>query len=393
MYNITTIAPTPFFADRGAHVRILEEIKALIALGNEISICTYHNGRNIPNLDIHRIPNIPWYNKLDAGPSYHMFYLDLLLLVKSLMHVHNTKPDIIHAHLHEGALIGKFCSRMENIPVVFDLQGGFSDEISTHRFIRRDGFPYKCSHRFEEFLCSLTDAIIVSSRKMVSVLEQEFNVDGEKIFVVEDGVDTDIFKPNIDVSNLRKSLNIPANKKIVIFLGLLNEYQGVDYLLKSIPLVLEEIKDVHFLIMGYPNVDKYKAIAKQLGIYDFVTFTGRINYNRANEYLALGYISVSPKISETESNGKLYLYMASGLPSVVFDNPVNKSILGDLGIYAKTKDYVSFASGIIKLLNDKELTKKLSIKVREKAVKDYSWKYVGKKIMSIYNEISNGING
>ena len=387
MYKITTIAPTPFFADRGAHVRILEEIKALIALGNEISICTYHNGRNIPNLDIYRIPNIPWYNKLDAGPSYHMFYLDLLLLLKSLMHVHNTGPDIIHAHLHEGAFIGKFCSTMENIPFVLDLQGSFSDEISAHGFIKRDGIPYKITHRFEEFLCTLPDAIIVSSSKMVSVLKQEFNVEGEKIFVVEDGVDTDIFKPNIEVTNLRKSLKITLNKKIVVFLGLLNEYQGVDYLLKSIPLVLKEIKDVHFLIMGYPNVDKYKAMAKKRGIHDFVTFTGKIDYDRASEYLALGYISVSPKISETESNGKLYLYMASGLPTVVFDNQVNKSILGDLGIYAKSKDHVSFANGIVKLLEDEELTKKLSIKVREKAVKDYSWKYIGEKIINIYNEI------
>lgn len=385
MYKITTIAPTPFFADRGAHVRILEEIKALMAIGNEISICTYHNGRNIPNLDIHRIPNIPWYNKLDAGPSYHMFYLDILLLLKSLMHVHNTGPDIIHAHLHEGALIGKFCSRLENIPVVFDLQGGLSDEISAHGFIKRGCFPYKIIHRFEEFLCTLTDAIIVSSRKMASVLKEEFNVDGGKIFVVEDGVDTDIFKPNIDVSNLRKSLNIPLNKKIVVFLGLLNEYQGVSYLLKSIPLVLEDIKDTHFLIMGYPNVDKYKAMAKKLGICDFVTFTGKIDYSRANEYLALGYISVSAKISDTESNGKLYLYMASGLPSVVFDNHVNKSILGDLGMYAKPKDHLSFANGIIKLLNDDVLTKQLSIQVRKKAVKDYSWKNVGEKIMHIYN--------
>lgn len=390
MYKITTIAPTPFFADRGAHVRILEEVKALTALGNEISICTYHNGRNLPNLDIHRIPNIPWYNKLDAGPSYHMFYLDTLLLLKSLMLVHNTGPDIIHAHLHEGALIGKFCSKVENIPVVFDLQGSFSDEISAHGFIKREGIPYKITHRFEEFLCTLTDAIIVSSTKMVSVLKEEFNVDGGKIFVVGDGVDTDIFKPNIDVSNLRKSLNIPLDKKVVVFLGLLNEYQGVDYLLKSIPLVLEEIKDVHFLIMGYPNVDKYKEMAKKLGIYDFVTFTGKINYNRAHEYLALGHISVSPKISETESNGKLYLYMASGLPTVVFDNQVNKSILGDLGVYARSKDHVSFANGIIKLLEDEELTKRLSIKVREKAVEDYSWKHVGKKIVDVYNKILCG---
>jgi len=70
------IAPTPFFADRGCHVRIYEEARILQSLGNKVIIYTYHNGRNISGIKIKRIMNIPWYKKLEAGPSYHMFYLD-----------------------------------------------------------------------------------------------------------------------------------------------------------------------------------------------------------------------------------------------------------------------------------------------------------------------------
>ena len=100
------IAPTPFFADRGCHVRIYEETRALQKLGCEVTICTYHNGKDIHGLDIRRIINIPWYKKLEAGPSFHMVYLDLLLFLKSLTTALKIKPDIIHGHLHEGAFIG-----------------------------------------------------------------------------------------------------------------------------------------------------------------------------------------------------------------------------------------------------------------------------------------------
>jgi len=385
--KILMVAPTPYFSDRGCHVRILEETRALQSLGNQVITCTYHNGRDIRGIDIQRIPNIPWYNKLEAGPSYHMLYLDLFLLFKSLNCIQKSKPNIIHAHLHEGAFIGVFCRSLKGIPLVADMQGSLSNEMLDHGFLKKDSFIYRSIRQFERVLNRFPDAILVSSSKMADILKNEFDSAEDKIFVVEDGVNTDVFRPDIEVISLRKSLGIPEGKKIVVFLGLLNEYQGIDYLLKAIPLIMEDFKDVHFLIMGYPNVEKYTEKAIKLGIKDFVTFTGRIDYDRANEYLALGDIAVSPKISETESNGKIYNYMASGLPTVVFDNKVNRDILGNIGIYASQKDHYSFAEKISMLLVNEELSKRLAIEVREKAVRDYSWKRTGEKIIEVYNKI------
>ena len=50
--KILVIAPTPFFADRGCHIRIYEEARALIKKGHKIDIYTYHNGRDIKGLNI-----------------------------------------------------------------------------------------------------------------------------------------------------------------------------------------------------------------------------------------------------------------------------------------------------------------------------------------------------
>ena len=41
------IAPTPYFSDRGCHVRIYEEAKALKARSHEVVIVTYHLGRDV----------------------------------------------------------------------------------------------------------------------------------------------------------------------------------------------------------------------------------------------------------------------------------------------------------------------------------------------------------
>ena len=133
--RILMIAPTPFFADRGCHVRILGEAKALIALGNRVVVCTYHLGRDVDGVAIERILTIPWYKKLSPGPSFHKFYLDLLLLWKVLLVCRRFQPDIIHAHLHEGIVIGAIVRRLLSIPMVADLQGGLTGELLDHGFI------------------------------------------------------------------------------------------------------------------------------------------------------------------------------------------------------------------------------------------------------------------
>jgi glycosyltransferase involved in cell wall biosynthesis len=385
------IAPTPFFADRGCHVRILEEAKALKALGNEITICTYHLGKDMPGFKIKRIVNIPWYNKLEAGPSYHKLYLDSLLLLKSLTSVTREKPDIIHAHLHEGVLLGKVCawSRFNRIPLVFDTQGSLSREMLSHGFIRGGGFRHRLFHFLENRINKLPGAIIASSNNVAEFLKTESEIEEGRVFVVADGVDTDVFRPDYDTATLHDKLNIPQHSKVIVYLGLLTEYQGIDYLLKAIPLVREEIADVHFLIMGYPNVEKYRSAAQELGIGEGVTFTGRIDYNEAPKYLALGDIAVSPKVTTAEGNGKIYNYMAAGLPCVAFDTKVNREILGDLGVYAQLGDYKSLAECLIELLIQGNSREELSRGVREKAVADYSWRKVGQRIMDVYARVGS----
>ena len=123
------IAPTPYFADRGCHVRIYEEARALTKRGHEVCIVTYHLGRDMPGVRVVRIPHVPWYNKLEAGPSWHKPYLDILLLWKSLAEVRSFRPHLIHAHLHEGALIGSVLKASVSFPAAVRLSGQFERRV------------------------------------------------------------------------------------------------------------------------------------------------------------------------------------------------------------------------------------------------------------------------
>jgi glycosyltransferase involved in cell wall biosynthesis len=125
-------------------------------------------------------------------------------------------------------------------------------------------------------------------------------------------------------------------------------------------------------------------MADQLGVAHRVSFTGRIDYLRAPEYLGLGDIAVSPKLSKTEANGKLLNYIACGLPTVVFDTPINREILGDVGFYAEYGSVDDLARQIMSLAGDSFTRENLSRASRTRALDVFSWDKLGCRMTDIY---------
>lgn len=383
--RILMIAPTPYFADRGCHVRIYEEARALTKLGHEVCIVTYHLGRDMPGVRVVRTPHVPWYNKLEAGPSWHKPYLDMLLLWKSLTEARSFRPHLIHAHLHEGALIGAVLKGVLRIPLLFDYQGSLSGESLNHGFFRDPSLILKLFKGLERTIDRLADRIITSSDKGRQELIREWGMAPEKVTDLIDGVDTEIFRP-CSRSEARRELGIPEDVKLVVYLGLFNRYQGVDLLLDVISLVRSEDPDVRFLLMGFPD-EEYQVKAAEMGIDDVITFTGRVCYDRAPFFLSAGDLAVSPKLAQTEANGKLFNYIACGLPTVVFDNQVNREILGDDGIYVEQGNTRSLADTLISAIHNSDLMLQLSEQVRERAIRIHSWDTRSRQLVTVYRTL------
>jgi len=382
------LAPTPFFADRGCHVRILEEARAVLPLGVELRLVTYHIGRDVPGLMVERIPAVPWYGKLEAGPSWHKPYLDLLLLFKALRVARKFRPQLIHAHIHEGAFIGALLKKLLRLPLLFDCQGSLTAEITDHGFVRPGGLLQKCFALLERWINLSCDFIVTSAGPTVELLVQG-GVARERVCTLMDGVDTDVFAPlpRNEVQALRVRLGLPTDRPIVSYLGLLNSYQGVDLLLEAAALLKAQGAKLHFLVMGFPE-GGYREKAESLGIADMVSFTGRVPYDQASLYLGAGDLAVSPKISLTEANGKLFNYIACGLPVVVFDTPVNREILGDAALYAKFGDAADLAGAIGRLAGDRELREELGLRGRARAVNQHSWQARGEELAGIYRKLA-----
>ncbi len=381
--KVLMIAPTPFFADRGCHTQIYEEIKALQRIGHEIIICTYGLGRDVPNATIVRTLNYPWYKKLSAGPSRTKMLLLPLLTVTVLRKISSFKPDVIHAHLHEGAIIAYICRLFfKKKKYLFDMQGSLTGEVLQHGFAKEGGF-------FHRFLLLMEKKIarwfyvITQSESMIEELI-ELGASPERIANVKDGVDTEIFTPQPLSDALALQLKIDKNKPRILYMGLLEEYQGIDLMLEAFQDVAIQLPDVQFIIIGYPNIEKYQAICRKRSIADKTLFLGRVDYLSLPNYLSLADIAIAPKISLTEGDGKIYNYMAMGMLTIAWDRSVSREILGETGIFAEYGNPKDLAEKIIWAIKNPDERKLRGVAARERAVANLSWDAVGKRINAIY---------
>lgn len=385
-YRVLAIAPTPFFADYGCHVRIYEEARALGRLGHEVVICTYHNGRNpppAPGVRVRRMPRVPWHAEVRVGSTYHKLYFDALLAATALV-ASLGRIDVVHAHLHEGALIGALVSRLRRVPLVFDYQGSLTREMLDHQFLREESPLYRPLQRLEHLIERLPDLIVTSSQHAA---RQLCGWQGVRVECLPDAVDTHVFRPPPaeQVQALRRRLGIPPEREVVGFLGLLAEYQGVGHLLYAARRVIERRPGTHFLIMGYPGLERYRRQAYDLQILDHVTFTGRVPYAEAPLHLALADVAVSPKRSASEANGKLLNYMAMGLPTIAYETPVAHELLGDDGVYVPPGDIAALAEAIIALLDDPFRRAALGTRLRARAEREFSWERFGLRLAALYD--------
>jgi len=236
--------------------------------------------------------------------------------------------------------------------------------------------------RVERWLVRQPDVILASSSSAARLLESQ-GASAGRIVWFPDGADLSQFRPLPIDPALEASFKL-SGKRTVVFLGLLTPYQGVDLLIDAAPEVVRAVPSVHFLLMGYPDEGRYRALVDARGLQSFVTVPGRIPYADAARHLSLGKVAVSPKLSATEANGKLLNYMACGLATVATDTPVNRELLGDAGVYVPVNDARALAQALSGLLMDDERCARLGVALRRRAETEFSWPALADRLVDIY---------
>jgi glycosyltransferase involved in cell wall biosynthesis len=386
--KILVIAPTPFFADRGTHIRILEEALALERRGHSITITTYHIGADLPhdiktNIDIRRIRRLLfWYKKLEAGPDWQKIILDILLIKKVFFLARTQRPDVIHAHLHEGVAIGWVVQKLlfwRDIKLVGDFHGSLTKEMVSHDYLG-SGLLKKVFQWVERWIDNMGDVAVTSSwenTQEISILRKDKPTE-----TLLDGVNAVWYQDLLSQLDARKQFNLPSDKVIVTYTGALIPNKGIQYFLESIPLILHKNSNVHFVIAGFP-LDLIQPFFEGKNVASAVTFISPLPYFDLPKLLRASDIGVDPKdVSVRQASGKTLQYMGAGLPVACFDTHNNREYLGTQHSMAKELSAQGLADVITDLITDTEKRKRLGEENFKRSAQ-FTWDISAEKLESL----------
>lgn len=333
------IAATPYFSDRGCHIRIYDELKYLKKNKIDVTLVTYNLGEkiNINGVKIIKSTKIPWYKNTAPGFSFYKIFADFFLLYTTYKEYLRLKPEILHAHLYEGlaiACIVKLLS-LGRVKIIFDCQGSLAKEMYSYNLSKSKLLKpfYYLFLLIEKSLLLFPDRVICSSMNSYNFLINKFNLKKNKIDILDDGIDINLFNEfnEEDRNNIKRKLNISTENKIFIYTGSISKAKGVDKLLDEIPYILEKQSNIKFLIAGYGDLEDYYK-EKYIDNKNII-FTDKFSYFDLVRYLSVADFAIEPKQGSSESSGKLLNYMGANLPIICFKNKFNHSVLKEKGIY------------------------------------------------------------
>jgi glycosyltransferase involved in cell wall biosynthesis len=134
-----------------------------------------------------------------------------------------------------------------------------------------------------------------------------------------------------------------------------------------------------------------KQLAINLGIGDFVTFTGRVPDQELLAMLNTADICVNPDVAnemnDKSTMNKIMEYMSLGRPIVQFDLTEGRVSALDASLYAKKNDPVDMALKIVQLLDDPELRQRMGEFGRNRVRSELEWRYEVPKLLAAYDAV------
>jgi glycosyltransferase involved in cell wall biosynthesis len=224
---------------------------------------------------------------------------------------------------------------------------------------------------------NLADRIVVNSEFMRRNVVDWFKVNRDKVIVIPNGVDMNVFtKSNNGV--------LLDGDPCVLFVGHLAILKGVDVLIRATAKLKIKLPNIKLHLVGGGNIHAFSLLARQYGVEKNVVFHGWVEQSKLSRYYKSANFCIFP--SRHEGFGLVILEaMALGIPVIASDIPTFKEIIadGNDGVMFKSEDADALSDKVLTLYYDPKLRNELGSNAFEKA-KKYSWENIADQYIALY---------
>ncbi len=185
-----------------------------------------------------------------------------------------------------------------------------------------------------------------------------------------------------------------GKKHLVAYVGVMGPQDGVDYALRALAHLRNEIgrDDVHTIFMGAGDeYDEMLALAERLGLADRVEFPGRVSDEFLQRCLSTADVCLSPDpknpLNDVSTMNKVVEYMAMGRPLVSFELVEARVSAGGAAVYAPANDEAAFAARLDELLDDPERRERMGELGRIRVEQELSWAISRRNLVAFYDRL------
>lgn len=285
----------------------------------------------LDTVDVLRVPTLIFPNR-----AIFLRIVDFLsfMVTSCIASFFVRRPDVVLATSPQffTAVTGWFVSRVYRRPFVFEIRDLWPDSIVAMG-VMKEGRAIRLIRMIEQFLYRQADLIVtvtLSSRELLI----KRGIDGKKIIVVTNGIDTGQLTPGPAPAELRRRLGL-ENKIVVSYVGTVGMAHGLQLILDAAQDCRNRLPEVHFMIVGSgAELHDLQQQASERGLGN-VTFVGRVAHGDIVNYWRLSDVTLvllkDIPLFRTVIPSKIFEAMATGTPIITNVRGELQTLLEPLG--------------------------------------------------------------
>jgi len=303
------------------------------------------------------------------------------------------KVDIIYVREMALSLTPFVLSKLFQKPMITEINGDILTEY------KRSGHPplvLSIMRRVEMVTCRASQALVCVTDGLRSIFEHRYQLNRRKVVVIPNGTDPNRFYP-LDQNDCRKRLGLDISAPVIGFVGTFVHHQGLNYLIQSSSIILANLPNAIFLLVGDgPARKAIEGTIQTKGLRDHFILTGGVALEEVVFFINAMDVCVAPFTrGRNERIGlsplKIYDYLACGKPVVASDIKGVGDLLKEngVGIAVAPEDPVALANGILQSLEKQDLIRRCLHEGPAIVKEDFTWEITSRKVTDICSRVMN----
>ncbi len=384
--RVLLLAPHPFYQLRGTPIDVELVVRALSERGATVDVATYHEGTDVdyPGVRICRIRAPRWLDGVRPGFSARKLLCDLLLFLRAWGLVARGDYDVVHAG-EEAVFMAMFFKLFHGLPYVYDMDSSIAQQLVESRPLLG---PLSPLFNYAERLAIRGALAVAPVCHALGDLARQRG--GNNVVVLHDisQLADEDFRSSW---SLRERLGVDG--PLMLYVGNLERYQGVDLLLEGFGAAHPRRPDLRLVVAGGApeDIDAYRRQAERLGVAECIHWLGWWPAEKLGELLGQADFLVAPRIRGINTPMKIFPYLHSGRPVLATRLPTHTQLLDDSVALLAPPTPADFAEAIVRLAGDAALRDRLGAAGRQFVLDNHLYTHYRQRLDRLYGLVGDAL--